>query len=162
MQIESSETSLTIASTAFQDQGAIPLQYSARGKNISPSLSIDNISPCAKSIAVTMDDISHPLFGVYNHWLIWNIPILNIIPAGIPHGAILPELNGAVQGIGYGKHGYKGPKPPLRSNHSYQFTVYTLDCLLELPSNARKKDLCKCMEGHILQSADLLGTFQNP
>ena len=162
MQTESLENKLRIASSAFNDGEAIPLRYSARGEDISPSLSINNISPSAKSIAITLDDMSHPLFGTYNHWVIWNIPIQNMIPEGIPHKKIIPDLGGAVQGIGYGRHRYKGPKPPLKSTHIYQFTVYSVDCMLELPSNARKKELLACIEGHILQRAILSGTFQSP
>jgi len=160
MQTESLKNILAVTSTAFRDGGAIPLRYSARGEDVSPSFSIDNISQCAKSIAIIMDDMSHPLFGVGNHWVIWNIPIQNMIPEGIPRGAFVPALNGAVQGIGYGRHCYKGPKPPFQSTHIYQFNVYTVDCILELPSSAKKTDLLACMEGHILQCAKLSGTFQ--
>ena len=160
MQTEPLKSKLTVTSTEFRDGGAIPLRYSARGEDVSPSFSIDNISPCAKSIAIIMDYMSHPIFGIGNHWVIWNIPIQNMIPEGIPHGAFVSTLNGAVQGVGYGRHRYKGPKPPLQSTHTYQFNVYTLDCMLELSSSAKKKELLACMEGHILQRAILSGTFQ--
>jgi len=161
MEIEPLKNALVVTSIAFRDGGAIPLRYSARGEDISPSFSIDNISTCAKSISITMDDISHPIFKIYNHWSIWNIPIQNVIPENIPHGKYISALNDAVQGIGYGRHRYKGPKPPSKCIHTYQFTVYTLDCMLELPSSAKKKQLLTCMEGHVLQSAILSGTFQS-
>jgi Raf kinase inhibitor-like YbhB/YbcL family protein len=161
MQTESLENRLTVKSTAFDDGEAIPLRNSARGENISPSFSISNISPCAKSIAITLDDMSHPIFGVYNHWVIWNIPVQDVIPEGIPRGKTVPSLGGALQGIGYGRYRYKGPKPPRGSTHIYQFTVYTVDCMLELPSSSKKKQLLASMDGHILQHAILSGTFQS-
>lgn len=57
----------------------------------------------------------------------------------------------AIQGCGYGKHRYRGPKPPFNWSHIYHFNVFSLDCRLDLPSTARKKDLLAAMQGHILQ-----------
>ena len=59
MQPESLENELRITSSAFNDGEVIPLRYSARGEDISPSFSLDNISPSAKSIAITLDDMSN-------------------------------------------------------------------------------------------------------
>jgi phosphatidylethanolamine-binding protein (PEBP) family uncharacterized protein len=73
------------------------------------------------------------------------------------------SLDGAVQGIGYGKHRYRGPKPPFFSKaaHRYQFHVFVLDCMLEIDNNSKKKDLLESMKGHILQYGLLLGKFRN-
>ena len=106
-----------------------------------------------------MDDMGHPI-PAYNHWVIWNIPIMRIIPENIPRGSCVVELGEAMQGRGYGRNKYRGPKPPFNWSHRYQFNVYALDCMLELPSHARKQDLLAALQGHILQEGSLVGKFR--
>lgn len=146
---------------AFANGSQIPKEYSARGKDISPEMHIENICEGAISMAITMDDASHPLFPNYNHWVIWDLPVMETVPAAIPKGEFLENLGGAVQGIAYGKHCYKGPKPPLRSVHTYVFKVYILDIKIDLPPKSGREELLEKMEDHILQTASYSGTFQN-
>lgn len=158
---------LAIKSNAFQHDGSIPVKYTGWGDDISPELTITNISSSAKSIAIIMDDLSHPIslmFGrPYNHWLFWNIPVQDIIPENISHGEYVEELENAVQGIGYGKHRYRGPKPPkfLRGAHRYRYHVYILDCILELDPTSKKSELVDAMKSHILQEGYIDGLYQN-
>ena len=151
---------LTVTSPAFENEAVIPIQYTGRGEDISPELSLSAIDERAKSLAVIMDDMGHPI-PAYNHWIIWNIPVMQTIPENIPYGAYVSELNGAIQGRGYGKNRYRGPKPPFNWLHLYQFNVYVLDCLLDLSPRARKRDLISAMHGHILQEGALTGYFQS-
>jgi Raf kinase inhibitor-like YbhB/YbcL family protein len=153
---------LSVKSNAFENYELIPTKYTARGKDVSPDFIISNISTKAKSIAIIMDDLDHPI-GTYNHWVIWNIPIQDEIPEAIPHGRKISTLGDAIQGIGYGKHKYRGPNPPFffKQPHRYKFNVYTLDSMLDISTNSRKKQLLKGMERHILQHGVLLGKFKN-
>ena len=82
--------------TAFELGGWIPARYTGRGQDITPQLQLDGIDSNTKSIAITLDDASHPLFPNYNHWVIWNIPVLKKIPEGIAHGETVSTLGGAV------------------------------------------------------------------
>lgn len=152
---------MKITSTAFKEGEWIPKEYTARGKDISPELHIYGIQKNGVSMAITMDDASHPLFPNYNHWVIWNIPVQELVPAGIPKGQFIQELPGAMQGIAYGKHCYKGPKPPFKTIHKYKFTVYILDCNLKLHGTSTKEDILKAIEGHILDQGTLCGKFQS-
>jgi Raf kinase inhibitor-like YbhB/YbcL family protein len=152
---------LKVKSESFVEGGWIPLRNSARGEDISPDLELSGVATNAKSIAITLDDASHPIFPNYNHWVIWNIPIQKNIPEGIPHGKTVESLGGAMQGIAYGKNRYKGPKPPFKSIHTYFFTVYILDCECELTARSKKRDLLTKIDGHILQQATLSGRFQS-
>lgn len=149
---------LIVTSPAFENEAVIPLRYTGRGEDVSPELHLSNISENAVSLVIIMNDMGHPI-PAYNHWLIWNIPIMHTIPENIPYGAYVEGLSGAVQGRGYGKNRYRGPKPPFNWSHRYQFNVYVLDCKLELSSNSRKRDLLRAMEGHILQEGSLVGRF---
>lgn len=152
---------LSMTSPSFKEGGWIPNVHSGRGRDISPELILQEICEKAVSLAITLDDNSHPIFPNYNHWVMWNIPAQRVIPKAISYGGNVPGLQDACQGIAYGRHCYKGPKPPFKSIHTYTFTVYVLDCKLSLSPNSRKPDLLCSMEGHILQKATLSGKFQS-
>lgn len=155
-------TPLLLTSPTFAPGCPIPRRHTGFEADLSPALCLSGLTPEAVSLAVTMDDLDVPFTKIYSHWLIWNLPPVAELPEGIPHGQTLPELGGAVQGIGYGRHGYRGPYPPpfLRAPHRYLFQVYALDCRLELSPRIRRAALLSAMQGHILQEASLLGTFQ--
>lgn len=137
-----------------------PIQYTGRGENESPEFILRNLSPKAKTIAITLDDLSHPIFGVFNHWVIWNISAQAKIPNGIPAGRKIPTLGNAIQGVGYGRHRYAGPKPPKGKRHRYCFTIYVLDCNIHVKSWARKKHLLKAVKPHLIQCGSITGVFE--
>ena len=150
---------LIVTTPAFENEGLIPIQYTGYGEDMSPELHLHNIDERAKSVVVVMDDIGHPI-PEYNHWVIWNIPAMEVIPSNIPHGKTVDILSGAVQGRGYGIHRYRGPKSPFNWSHRYRFIVYTLDCMLDLPDSSRKRHLLRAMDEHILQQAILVGHYR--
>lgn len=155
------KTNLEVTSTSFENGGIIPVKYTGNGEDISPQIRIvDDIDSKAKTIAIIMDDIDHPA-GVYNHWVIFNIPAsFNNIPEGIPRTEVLPSLGNAIQGkSSYGaKNWYRGPKPPF-GTHSYVFKVYVLDIVLELDKDAKKSQIQRAMDGHVLQYGTLVGKY---
>lgn len=151
---------LVVKSPAFEEGGWIPQEYTGYGEDKSPELWIENINEKAMSLVITLDDASHPLFSNYNHWIAWNVTVLNKIPKGIPQGAEIENPIAMRQGVAYGKHKYRGPKPPFNWNHVYVFTVYVLDAMLELPADATKEQVMQQMQGHVLQKATLLGKYQ--
>ena len=148
---------LEITSPAFTDGGKISKKHTGFGENSSPELELHGLEGGA-SLAVTLDDLDIPMIKEYNHWLIWNLPVAPVIPSCC--GESCPE--GAVQGVGYGKNRYAGPRQPffVRSRHRYLFRVYVLDAVLSLPASARKAELLKAMEGHILQSGSITCTYK--
>lgn len=146
---------MRLTSPTFEDGGWIPRENIVRGDDLSPELHLEGLDTEAVSIAITLDDASHPLFPDYNHWCIWNIPACESIPAALPAGAHIQSPFAAQQGMAYGRHRYKGPKPPLDKCHTYVFTAYVLDCMVELSSDSDRDALLEAMEGHILQQATL-------
>ena len=114
------------------------LDHTGRGRDLSPELILENLSPEAVTLAVTLEDMSHPIKD-FTHWVIWN---------------------GAVQGVAYGLHRYVGPKPPKGKTHTYRFTVCALDCALDLSPASRKKAVLRAAEGHIIQSGSISGRFE--
>ncbi len=131
--------------------------HTGRGRDLSPELILENLSPEAASLAVTLEDMSHPIKN-FTHWVIWNLPVSDRIPGAIPAGKTMP--GGGVQGVAYGLHRYAGPKPPRGRSHIYRFTVYALDCSLDLGGGARKKTFLRAAEGHILQQGSVSGEFE--
>lgn len=154
------EVNLNVTSRAFEDGGRIPKKYTGMGDDVSPPIKLEQIDKKAKTIAIIMDDLDHPL-GTYNHWVIWNIPAsFSDIPEGISKEKVVRSLGEAVQGKSeYGsKHYYRGPKPPS-GTHKYIFKVYVLDIALDLNENWGKAVLQRKMEGYILQYGTLTGYF---
>ena len=145
---------LTLSCPSIQED--FPLVHTGRGEDRSPALHLDGLSPQAVTLAVTLEDLSHPVKG-FTHWVMWNFPARDVIPGGLPKRERLES--GVTQGVAYGMHRYAGPKPPIWSRHRYRLTVYALDCVLGLSSNAWKKHFLKAAEGHILQKGSLTADF---
>lgn len=151
---------LLLECPGMENGGRFPIEHTGRGRDISPGFSIGNVSPKAKTLAVTLEDIKHPLFKEFTHWLIWNIPAGPEIPPAIPAGRAVPGLGNARQGIGYGLYRYAGPKPPKGSRHTYRFTVYALDSEIDLAFPATKNRFIRKAKGHILQQGSLICDFE--
>lgn len=143
----------------IEDGDKFPLEYTGRGQDISPEFIIKNLSPSAKTLAVTLEDLTHPIPN-FTHWIIWNIPASDRIEKKIPAGKTVPTLGNACQGIGYGLHRYAGPKPPKGKKHMYRFTVYSLDCEMNLNPNSTKGSFLKKAKDHILQKGTLKAEFE--
>ena len=139
------------------ENGKFHIGHTGRGADRSPELVLENLSPEAVTLAVVLEDMSHPIKG-FTHWVAWNLPASDRIPEGVPAGKAIP--GGGVQGVAYGLHRYAGPKPPRHMRHTYRFTVYALDCALDLSSGAREKAFLRAAEGHILQSGSVSGKFE--
>lgn len=151
---------IRVTSGAFTNGGWIPQRHSAYGENLSPQLIIEGIDPSAVSMAITLDDADHPLFPNYNHWVAWNIEPMKVIPEGLPRGAVVESPVHIEQGVAYGKHCYKGPKPPFNWCHKYIFTVYILDTKPDIGADSDKAALLRAINGHILQTGVLTGKYQ--
>lgn len=156
--IDDSIPRLTVTSSAFENLGVIPDRHTGRGEDISPDFELSVLMESAVSIAIIMDDLDVPWKSNFTHWVIWNIPAVAQIPEGISHGEAVLELDGAVQGVAYGRNRYRGPMPPF-GTHRYQFHVFVLDTTLNLDSSCSKSDLLDAMEGHILQYGTLAGWY---
>ncbi len=145
--------SMTLASSAFQNQQSIPSQYSCQGEDINPPLQIEEVPSEAKTLALIVDDPDAP-GQTWDHWILWDIPVeINFIQKGT-----VPDK--AVQGINsFKKHNYGGPCPPSGIHH-YHFKLYALNTTLSLVESAGKAELEQAMAGHILQEAELIGLYQ--
>lgn len=146
---------MQIESINFKNGEGIPSKYTCDGQNINPQLSIIGIPEGTKSLALIMED-PDATKGNFVHWVLWNIPSdISIIDENSIPDKSSEGINGA------GKSGYMGPCPPF-GNHRYFFKVFALDSLLTLYSDTDAQKLEKEMEGHILDRAYLMGTYERP
>lgn len=146
-----------ISSPAFKSGEAIPSNFSCDGRDVSPALTWSNPPAGTQSFALIMDDPDAPI-GTWVHWVIFNIPAST---RDLKEGTSTePQLSdGSIQGkTSAGSSGYHGPCPPS-GTHRYFFKLYALDTMLDLSSKADKKDVLAAMEGHILATVELMGTF---
>lgn len=152
-------TILEFECIGMSDRNKFPIEYTGRGQDISPEFVIKNLSPNAKTLAIILEDLSHPIKN-FTHWIIWNISATDKIEKEIPIGKTVPALGNAHQGIGYGLHRYAGPKPPKGKKHIYRFTIYSLDCEMNISANSMKRNFLKKSEKHILQKGSIIGEFE--
>ncbi len=156
----SSQNSLKVSSPDFENEGWMQKKNTGYGEDKSPELHIDGLSDNVKSLIITFDDLDHPIRPGFNHWIAWNVTPVSVIPENIFKGTIIDEPIHMEQGLGYGKHCYRGPKPPFNWNHKYVFTVYALDCLLELSGDSNKEKVMIAAKEHILAKGELFGRYQ--
>jgi Raf kinase inhibitor-like YbhB/YbcL family protein len=150
---------MQLTSTAFSANAEIPTAHTCEGADRAPPLAWTGAPDGTKSLALIVDDPDAPdpraPKTVWVHWVVYNLP-----PSthGLPEGGKLPA--GALEGVNDFKHaGWNGPCPPI-GRHRYFFKVYALDA--ELPDLKRptKAQLEKAMKGHVVASAELVGTYQ--
>ncbi len=141
---------MRITSTAFEEEGDIPVRYTCDGDDISPPLAIEELPEETVSLVLVMDDPDAPM-GTWDHWVAYDIAPLAKIPEGI-------EELGTAGTNSWGNTGYGGPCPP-GGTHRYFFAVYALDRALGWEPGADKGAVLAAIHDHILAEATLLGFY---
>jgi len=141
-----------ITSPAFSHGSLIPSRYTCDGDNINPHLVIHGVPAGAKTLVLIVDDPDAP-GRVWVHWLVWDIPAET---TEIREGTV--PFKGREGTNSWGNIGYGGPCPPS-GTHRYFFRLYALDLFLKLDEGALREELEDAMQGHILATAELVGTY---
>ena len=151
-------SAMKLETSAFSQGQAIPQQFTCDGQDRSPALNWSGAPQNTKTFALIADDPDAPA-GTWVHWVIFNLPAsANSLPEAIPQ---TDTAAGGTQGRNdFGKIGYNGPCPPPGKPHRYFFKLYALDTTLNLNVGAKKADVERAMQGHILAHAELMGTYQ--
>lgn len=146
-----------LTSEAFAQGESIPRKYSCDGDDISPPLSWSDPPEGTESFALICDDPDAPV-GTWVHWVVFNIPAeKRALQENIPAQDRLSD--GSLHGRNsWRRRDYGGPCPP-RGTHRYFFKLYALDTMLDLEAGAKKKQVLRAMEGHVLAQAELMGTY---
>jgi Raf kinase inhibitor-like YbhB/YbcL family protein len=141
---------MTLSSPVFEEQGAIPSEYTCDGEDVSPPLHLERVPAAAVSLALVVDDPDAPS-GTWVHWVAYDIrPVADIARAADPLGTA--GVNS------WGEPGYRGPCPPSGAHH-YVFHIFALDTELGLSEGASKQDVMDAIDGHVLGSAEMTGIY---
>jgi hypothetical protein len=151
-----------LASAAFEHGGSIPSRYTGEGEDANPPLEWSGAPPETQSYVLIVDDPDVPDPAAprrtWVHWVVYDIPgPSNALQEGVSRRA-MPE--GCREGKNdSGEIGYGGPYPPI-GRHRYFFKLYALDRTLELREGHTKTEILRAMHGHVLTSAELMGTYE--
>ena len=150
-----------ITSSAFADQGEIPIRYTCEGEDISPPLEWTDPPVGTASFVLIIDDPDAPDPAaprtIWVHWVLYNLPAAaRQLPEAVSQSALPP---GTCEGTNDWKRtGYGGPCPPI-GRHRYFHKIYALDTVLPALRDPTKVAIEKAMAGHILGKAEIVGTY---
>ena len=153
---------LSLSSPVFTHNGPIPKLYTCQGKDISPAISWTGLPIGTKSVVLIVDDPDAPDPAApkrtWVHWVLYNIPPT---ASGLPEAVNATGLpSGTRQGRNdWDRTGYGGPCPPI-GRHRYFHKLYALDIVLQDLKQPNKATVVEAMEGHVLETAELIGTYQ--
>jgi Raf kinase inhibitor-like YbhB/YbcL family protein len=154
-----------LSSAAFGDGKAIPTRHATKGvsggQNVSPPLSWANLPEGTRSLAVACID-RHPVANSSLHWLVINIPTsVKVLPEGASGTTMLPAGAKELENT-FGTTGWEGPLPPRGSGtHPYEFQLCALSVqTLNLPVNTNLASFNKAIEGKVLATAKVVGTYE--
>ena len=140
---------ISVTSPAFDEGGAIPTRYSCDGEDVSPPLAWQGAPDGTVAFALILDD---PDAGGFVHWTVADIAASD----GSAEEGESPGIDGR---NGFGRAGYGGPCPPS-GTHRYVVTVYALREPLSVEPGFNAADLRSAMEGRVLATGRLTGTYR--
>ncbi len=149
-----SEPKFTLSSPDFANGAPIPKRCTCEGDEAIPQLTWMNPPRETQSFALIVEDPDAPQ-GTFTHWVRFNIPAAARQVSG--DGADGVDGKNDFQSDGYG-----GPcPPPNHGRHRYYFRLYALDTELpDLAAGIKRPALEEKMQGHILDQAEWMGTFE--
>ncbi len=154
---------LQLTSPAFTHEGTIPARYTCDGPDTSPALAWSGVPDGVASLALIVDDPDAPDPDApkmtWVHWVLYNLPAGT---EGLAEDVTFPGdmPAGTLEGTNdWSRTGWGGPCPPI-GRHRYFFKLFALDTVLPDLHEPTSVDLQRAMEGHVLERAELMGTYQ--
>jgi Raf kinase inhibitor-like YbhB/YbcL family protein len=148
----SKKKTLTLTSTAFENGGTIPIEFTCKGDGKSPELSWKNVPSGTKQFGLIMEDPDTAI-GTFVHWVVAEMPAKT---RSIPENTEPTDEFGGTNGAG--RPGWIPPCPPS-GVHRYIFMLYALSRKTSLPPGATAATLRAAMKGKVLARAQLLGRY---
>lgn len=149
-----------LTSPAFVHDQDLPFQYSADGDNISPPLEWTGVPEGTRELLLICDD-PDAQYGVFTHWIVYGVAAHETrLPEGVPNDAVIDEPVELMQGLNeFDEAGYTGPTAVDDDEiipHRYFFRLFALDTELDLPPGARRDEVRKACQGHVLATTELV------
>jgi len=124
-------TQMTVSSGAFS-QGVLPTTFTCHGKGSSPPITWAGGPAGTKGYALIVDDSSAPITP-FIYWIVFHIDETS---TDIQEGNLPPAARQAVNSAGAATY---DPPCPQGAPHTYRFTVYALNTVLNLPNGTSLK-----------------------
>ena len=153
---------LSLESPSFGQMSPIPAVHTCDGDNSAPALTWSGAPAGTKSFVLIVDDPDAPDPAApkrtFVHWVLYDI---SAAATRLAPGAKSDDLpDGTREGLNDSNHiGYYGPCPPV-GRHRYFFKLSALDTRLGDLGNATKAGVERAMKGHVLEAAELIGTYE--
>ncbi|HEX9103069.1 MAG TPA: YbhB/YbcL family Raf kinase inhibitor-like protein [Polyangia bacterium] len=148
---------IKVSSSAFDDGGRIPTEFTCEGKGVPPPISWSAVPSKTASIAVLVEDPDGP-DGTFEHFVAFNLPPDR---KSLPSEAIRAIAPGSALATARNSSGTVGFAPicPPSGRHHYRFEVVALDAMLTLPPASDASAVRAAMQGHVLARGELVGIF---
>lgn len=153
---------MVLTSTVFTHNGEIPSLYTCDERDVSPPLAWKDVPETAKSLVLIVDDPDAPdpkaAKMTWVHWVLYNLPPnidnlqQDVTSSDLPAGTLEGQNS-------WKRTGYGGPCPPV-GRHRYFHKLYALDIALPDLKTPTKTKLEAEMAGHIIATAELVGTYE--
>jgi Raf kinase inhibitor-like YbhB/YbcL family protein len=151
------EGKIQVSSSAFDNGGKIPSEYTCEGKSVAPPLSWSGVPANTKSIVVLVEDPDAP-GGTYEHFVAFNLPPDR---KSLPTEAVRSIAPGSALMTARNSNGTIGFAPicPPSGRHHYRFQVLALDTMLDLRPAADAQAVRAATEGRVIARGELVGTY---
>lgn len=154
--IPDENTTMILASPAFENNKFIPIKYTCDGLNIHPPLRLAQIPENTVSLAIIAEEINTITDQSIALWLVWNIETTTseIEENILPNKSIIGKND-------FGENSWHGPCPTKnQTNQYYRLTLYALNTKLNLTTNANINNLMSDITGHIIAKKELIGLYE--
>jgi Raf kinase inhibitor-like YbhB/YbcL family protein len=141
----------------FQDGANIPVRFTCDGDNAPPALTWVDEPSGTMSFVLIVDDPDAPV-GIWNHWLVWDIPAhVHALAGNKRHASV-----GTSGTNDFGRIGYGGPCPPKGGgSHRYFFRLFALRThTLGLSEGAKRSVLDSALKEHVIAETSYMGRYE--
>jgi Raf kinase inhibitor-like YbhB/YbcL family protein len=154
---------LKLTSTVFGNGQYIPVEYSADGSGISPSLQWDCIPSGTLSFAMVMTDLDIPSptkrWAKFFHWVVYNIPA-NKTSLPVNFSVQESDRGGEVIAPNSASRRSYYPPCPVSGTHEYVFKLFALDDVKIFPAGERLEQVLQEINSHTLLTSELVGLYK--
>ena len=145
---------MRLSSRSFDHGGVLDRKYTQYGDNIQPAIGWAEFPLETITFVLMVDDADAP-GGVWNHWIVYNIPYT------------VTEFQenqwqGKVACNSYGEQRWLGPFPANTLNHQYEFKMYALNASLDLSTAMDSKAIMAEAQHHVIDTAIMVVQYFKP
>lgn len=164
--------SIVVTSSAFINEGNLPVRYTADGVGVSPPLAWTQVPAGAVALVLVVEDVDSPTPAPLVHAIAVNLPGGD---GGLAEGALsdkkTDERGGVVKPEGgskldMGRNSFLGTTylapAPVQGHgpHRYMFQLFAVSAPLALAPNPGRGALVDAMKGRVIARGSLTGIYE--